>query len=513
MRNALLAAQSKAADPAGLVANDPAEATKYESWLSVTNLAYDCLSDFQKFRLFQKSGRPQDLPPLEQLQALLGEAQIKPLPESIRARREARAQEKVERLIALAGNAVRQKAQEIFEAVRASDSGHGKLPDSDDFYQTVYKQSLAAGKAIRDQELDIMSRSKLPVDATTLSVIDEELINAAEIAAHMQYDHLEDLAAARSERPNTKNRAVALGLTIVISGLVAGYALLANMQAPSWRSVAGAGKGAVAGFKVPDLNQVTACESYNITPRDKDTPLKTLREATAFMSGTAGGAGLAGPTTKQSQAANAYTAGLEAISQNHIDQGMAFFKQADIAGRGEGGFCQARYNQGALNLQFLEFDRTITLLTSMLNEKIIALVAGNKGRHPVSTIDSGAACFAQGLYNRGLAHQQLAERQLAGDGPLSEAARLDAIGHLRKAAKNYQAALDLDPQMAQAAYNKALAAARLGEQNEARDDFNRALKIDEDMDAARYNLEQLSGKGSGAAAPLAPLGPVGPMGP
>jgi tetratricopeptide (TPR) repeat protein len=511
--------------------------------LAITNTAYDCLSNFDKFRDFQSRLAAGDsyLPDLDSLLATLGEANVKPVAARVLAKRQAQLQEKMDRIVVLATESVQTAGHD--QALKLTQ---GKLPDADQFYDSVYKAARDAGNRTCIEEMSQLANSKLEVDETFKSELDSLVIDQAEMIAHKEYDRLEDKAA--SSRPTrAMPRFVALTLSLIIMGLVIAVCFggaispptsipvsqygvpptnnaLSPVTAPSAntmpaapaagiansvfnRSVFGPPNSQVTGqaapvteinsgaapiaVPAPVLHPVSDAEvkEAEVAAQANGNAPPPVDAASAALVSNAGAAGLAGYATGGTKAGGTqYASGIDAAMKGTYAESLRNFTESYIAGRSK----EALYNeavvlalQGQFQLSLQGYDQVLSLSPS----------------------------FPQALYNRALDHQLLA--RVAGQSK--------NIGEWRKqltlAIKNYTLAVKVEPRMSQAFYNRGLAYHDLGQMQNASADFAKANEQPVFMQAAAYNRDLIDislKKRTDAPAtspPPAPVGPVGPPGP
>jgi tetratricopeptide (TPR) repeat protein len=530
------------------VPKDGAEAANTaQGRLAITNTAYDCLSNFDKFRDFQSRLAAGDsyLPDLDSLLATLGEANVKPVAARVLAKRQAQLQEKMDRIVVLATESVQTAGHD--QALKLTQ---GKLPDADQFYDSVYKAARDAGNRTCVEEMSQLANSKLEVDETFKSELDSLVIDQAEMIAHKEYDRLEDKAAS-SAPTRAMPRFVALTLSLIIMGLVivvcfggatspptsipaSQYAVpptnnaLSPVTAPSSstmpaapaagiansvfnRSLFGPANSQVTGqaapatqanngaapvaVPAPVLHPVSDAEVKDaevavavVAAGQGNAPPPVDAASAAFVS-NAGAAGLAGYGSAGTKAGGTqYASGIDAAMKGLYAESLRNFTESYIAGRSK----EALYNeavvlalQGQFQLSLQGYDQVLSLSPS----------------------------FPQALYNRALDHQLLARA----------AGQSKNIGEWRKqltmAIKNYTLAVKVEPRMSQAFYNRGLAYHDLGQMEKASADFTKANEQPVFMQAAAYNRDLIDvslKKRTDAPAtspPPAPVGPVGPPGP
>ena len=220
---------SPSGEPGAQANAEQAETAKLaEERLSITNMAYDCLSNADKFRDFQSklAAGEAHLPDLDSLLSTLGE-EVKPVAPRVLAKRQAQLQEKMERIHVLLVESVQKGGHD-----QALKMTQGKLPDADKFYDAVYAAAVEAGKATCAEELAALAQSKLEVDETFQSELDELIVDQAEVISHKEYDRLEDRAAMSAPTP-AMPRFVALTLTLIIMGLVVTLCLWGATSSPT----------------------------------------------------------------------------------------------------------------------------------------------------------------------------------------------------------------------------------------------------------------------------------------
>ena len=135
-------------DPLVVGQKDAAKVAEHR--LAITNTAYDCLSDSDKFRDFQQrlANSETELPDLDSMLSVLGESNVKPLAPRVLAKRQAEQEEKMERIKGLVTEKVRTAGREKAVTLMA-----GRLPDADAFYDNVYKAARDAGNQLAIEEL------------------------------------------------------------------------------------------------------------------------------------------------------------------------------------------------------------------------------------------------------------------------------------------------------------------------------------------------------------------------
>ena len=556
---------SPSGEPGAQANAEQAEIAKLaEERLSMTNTAYDCLSNADKFRDFQSklaSGEAH-LPDLDSLLSTLGK-EVKHVAPRVLAKRQAQLQEKMERIHVLVVESVQKGGHD-----QALKMTQGKLPDADKFYDAVYAAAVESGKATCAEEIAALAQSKMEVDETFQSELDELIVDQAEIIAHKEYDRLEDRAAMSAPTP-AMPRFVALTLTLIIMGLVVTLCLWGatssptsapapvpyvapststTMPVPTATDAGGAlPNAATTGTGVPGIansvfnrstfgapssptavtppsNPVTvppavpangqgAASTANPAvpaPAPAVVPAGVVSVDEAKSAELAGGSGpvpaadIASGAGLVANAGNAGMAGLPAVDTR---PGAMLYKDA-VGSAMKGAFPEslAGFRQAYTQGKFRE---------ALYNEGVVLGVQGHysEALSVYNKLLSNHPSFAQGLYNRALTHQLLAaEAWKAKNTALWQK-------HLNQAAANYDLAVKADPKLSQAYFNRGIVHYQLDQKDKAYDDFAKADSLLPGfMPAVVYNRDVvgMSLKKNGVPpmpAPACPLGPVGPPGP
>lgn len=530
---------------AGQAAADTAEGR-----LAITNTAYDCLSNADKFRDFQSRLAAGEvfLPDLELLSLALGEAAVKAPPPRVLAKRQAQLQEKLERTVTLASESVKKAGHD--EALKLTQ---GKLPDADVFYEQVYKAAVEAGKHTCEEEIAGLGKAGIELDETFKGDIDSVIIDQAEIIAHKEYDRLEDRAARSAPTP-AKPKIVALMLSLIIMAMVFGACLWGATTPPTVgpasqtpfvvsagastapqvntapganvmpaapaagiansvfnKSVFGAANNqattattnqvvapaapvnsgaAPAPASVANAVQLSEAEinSAEVAPADNGAAAPPSDLVSYPIVGAAGTAGLAGYATGTRAGGNLYASALEAAMKGLYNQSQRDFYEAYVAGHAK----EALYNQAvALTLQG-EYVKAVEVYDQVLALKPL---------------------LPQALYNRALSHQLMAQQAW------TKKNSAEWRKQLNLAASNYNLAVKVDPRMSQAYYNRGLVYHDLGQLEKSSADFSKASQLPVFMQAAAYNRDVIDlalkkrSNPPTTPAPPAPVGPVGPAGP
>lgn len=465
-----------------MLAASGADKQIFERRLAITNMAYDALSDSVRFRAYHnrlESGE-ETLPELESLLEGLGEATPRPLPQRVVEKRLAAVHERMQRARTMIETAVKHGAESEAKSLQAV-----KVPDSDEFYDSVYAAAVAGGQLAKSEELATVTRSAAPLDEDCLTELDALIIDTAEISAHKAYDRLEESVAATTEETKPSSRGVALVLSMIILGLVFGAAYWGMTRNPDAFLSPTARGGQTGELSNAD---VLACE----TTFDKGVQAaddKRIASGGGLVA-TAGGAGLAGSAIEvKDDGQVSYHEGIQAAISGDTTRALTCF---DEAYRLSPQLKLALYNKGSL------------------------LNLNGRPREAVTTFNEALQALPnlfQLYYNRGLAHQHLAADALAS---ASSTAREEAGVELQKAINNYTAAIKINSHCAQAYYNRGFANYCLAHFDKAYEDFDKAEKLLPVPDAAFYNKAIVATSLKRSAQPLpktppaAPIGPVGP---
>ncbi|MBU6453348.1 MAG: hypothetical protein KGS72_16320 [Cyanobacteria bacterium REEB67] len=536
-----------------------------ESRLTITNIAYDALTNADKFR--EAQGRVDagelPLPDLDEMMLVLGESNIKPPAPRVLAKRQALLQEKMERILTLVTEAVQSAGHD-----QALKMTQGKLPDADRFYDAVYKTARDAGNEVCRSEIASLAKDKLELDENFQSEVESVIVDQAEMVAHKEYDRLEERAASTVSKANTAPRVVAGMLSLVIMGLVVSVCFYgATSQPTATPSVAEGSKdlavapnldAATAPVHVPvgpvqaGLNGASAPAPaagiansvFNRSvfgPNNSDTTVATpATDVAATQNGVSqqGAAPLALPAASLSPITAAQAKDAEFVSESLVKttavpdkivaMGVALLDKAGPAGMA--GYPQdgkkgksAAYAAGldaamkqsyADSLRaFRQYFSTSGAKEALYNE---AIVLGLQGQlKPAVDAYSKALEIApslpQALYNRALAHDRLADAAWLANNTF------EWRKQLLLSIKNYDLATRVDPRMSQAYYNRGIAHFRLNMNDLAYDDFNYARSLmPESMQSATYNRDLVGfflKKNTNVPSPPAPPPPIGPVGP
>lgn len=465
------------------------EREKIEKAMVLVNTAFDCLSRQERFLeyLEQINKGEANFLSIEEVPPELG-APVKPPSARLMERRQAHTQERVERIASLIVDAVRSAGLEESHRQTKVD---GTLPDPDLFYETIYDVARNAGRRVKKEELALAEKSgKFDLTDATAEELDALIEDTADIVAHKEYDRLEYLAA-QTEPPKAKNKATALVLASLILFLVGFYGWYAMTNGPTMVKMAeGDGKNKQI---LPNSNDTQQAE-FLFDPGFQVRPLKELTVIDKLVS-TAGFAGISGPPVNNgSPSAASFSVGLKAAVEGRNDEALRYFGEAK---RGENCRAEALYCIGTIEAAQGHYDDAIASFS-----KCLILNPG----------------IAQAFYNRALCHHALANSLVhEADAALVE----KCSRHLQAALKNYSLALQVDPRLSQALYNRAWTYYLLGKTAEAIADLDKAPKVTPMFAAAaEYNrnliinaVSPASNMPVAASPPAAPVGPAGPAGP
>jgi tetratricopeptide (TPR) repeat protein len=531
-----------------------------EDRLAMTNTAYDCLSNADKFSEFQSRLAAGDshLPDLDSLLTALGESAVKPVAARVLAKRHAQLQERMERITILASESVKKAGHD--EALRLTQ---GKLPDADRFYDSVYKAARDAGNRTCVEEMAELAKTKLEMDDTFKSELDSHVVDQAEMIAHKEYDRLEDRAARSAPTP-AMPRFVALTLSIIIMGLVVSMCFwgatsppipVPNGQYPVATAPA-AGTGTtthnydqgntlptaqVTGAPAALSNAMPAAPAAGIANsvfnRSVFGPNNGQNASTTSNPVNSGVATLGAPAAVLHPITAAESSGAEIVTEDKstavppVDASSALLVSnagaAGLAGYATGGTKPggALYVSGidsALKQTYVDSLRDFTeayaaghAKEALYNQGVVLALQGQfqPSVDAYSQLLAVDPAFPQALYNRALGHQLLA--RAAGQSKNT----VEWRKQLAMAIKNYTLAAKVDPRMSQALYNRGLAYHDLGQMEKASADFAKTGAPPFFMPAAAYNLDVTNYVLKKVTAPPstppppAPIGPVGPPGP
>jgi tetratricopeptide (TPR) repeat protein len=460
-----------------------------ERRLTITNLAYDCLSDAVRFKAYftRLSAGEETLPDLDELLASLGEPS-RPLPPRLLEKRQAALAERMQRAHAVIETAVREAAEA--EAKRLQASG---VPDADLFYESVYSAALKAGQDTLAEEAGAFAQSKLDFDDGCREELSALAVDTAEVAAHRAYDKLEDSVAAKVE-PNLGNRGVALVLCIVLGFFIIGGAIYSVQRSPESYLAPSATQAPVVGITA---DEAKAAEEI-VNPSLTISADRNIASGAGLIdvAGPAGIAGSATDLTKQGEVQ--YQAGVQAAMAGNNDKAIAEFEQS--------------------------YSLSSSLVLALYNKAVIQTQtgAGTSAVFNYGQVLSHRPDLAQAYYNRAYSHQITASAMIKGFAPglpVNSPEALAAARELQLAINNYNLCVKADSHCAQALYNRGLAYYRLGNLEQAYDDFVQAYGLMSLVDAADFNASVVAPAlkktytRKAAGSPAAPVGPAGPPGP
>lgn len=541
-----------------------AKAKLAEQRLSITNIAYDCLSNADKFREYQNRLRTGEshLPDLDSLLDSLGEENVKPIAPRVLAKRQAQLQEKIERIMALATESVQKAGHD--QALKLTQ---GKLPDADQFYDSVYKTARDAGNNTCEEELKTLSAANLEIDETFKSELDSLVIDQAEMIAHREYDRLEDRAASSARTP-AMPRFVALILTVIIMGLVISVCFYGVTTPTPVRTTGSSYYQAPAPIATPTPNVMPSAPAPGIAnsvfnhstfgapnsavvpPVDQSAQTAVNTAVTTPPVASSNYAPAPAPATASQTDAAAqqnYSAPAVVLSANEITGAevspvvtndppkslsmpgtlVGYAGAAGMAGYGKTGTKAggASYAGALAAAMRGSYDESLAGFRSafaaghfkeaIYNEAVVLVQQGRfqPALEAYGRLLKEGPVLPQALYNRGHCHQFLA---------LAARQRKDYSEwrkQLHMAVNNYDLAIKVDPRLSQAFYNRGLAHYDLGEADKAVADFTSANQLSSLMPAASYNRDLLqfalknSKQAPAGSVPSAPVGPVGPSGP
>ena len=454
-----------------------------EQRLSITNMAYDALSDSVRFKTYftRMQAGIETLPELEELLAGLGDSSPKPPPQRLIEKRLAAVHERMQRSQTLIEGAIRETVEA--ESKRLQEN---TVPDSDQFYDAVYAAAIASGRQVRDDEIKNAAKSKVELDENCLAELDALITDTSEMAAHKAYDKLEaSVAISLSDQPiQPASRSVALSLSLLILVLVFGASYFALNRDPG-AFFASNSPNAAAALTAADAD---ACEN------EPDKGFQTSADAKVASGGgliaQAGAAGLGGSANDVTEAGQVYyhDGVNEAISGDRV-KALANFEQA--------------------------YKTTPTLVLALYNKAALLAIAGQtkEAIGCYSEVLRSRPSLAQAYYNRGLSHQGLASQVVTQAGADW---RLQSGRELQKAIANYDKCLKINGRCAQAFYNRGCANYCLGQFEQAYSDFEKAHNLLPMLEAANFNKNVLAAllkrpvEVLPSAPPGAPIGPVGP---
>jgi tetratricopeptide (TPR) repeat protein len=539
-----------------------------ESRLAITNIAYDSLTNADKFREAQSriDAGELTLPDLDEMMLVLGESNIKPPAPRVLAKRQALLQEKMERIVTLVTEAVQSAGHD-----QALKMMQGKLPDADRFYDAVYKAARDAGSEVCRSEIAALAKDKLELDETFQSEVESVIVDQAEMVAHKEYDRLEEKAASTVTKASTTPRVVAGMLSLVIMGLVVSVCFYgATSQPTATPTVANGSKNlAVA----PNLDAATApvhvpADSIQaglngagapapaagiansvfnrsvFGPNSSDSTQPTpAADVAATQNGTTQQAAqpasvpaavlnkITSTQVNNAEAISEYTIKTTPVPDKIVAMGVALLDKAGPAGMA--GYPQdgkkgvsASYAAGldaAMKQSyedslraFRQYFSTTGAKEALYNE---AIVLGLQGQLKPA-VDAYSKALAidpslpQALYNRALTHDRLADAAWQANNTFEWRRQLFL------SIQNYDLASQVDPRMSQAYYNRGIAHFRLNKNELSYDDFNKARSLmPESMQSATYNRDLVgfflkrNANVPSPPAPPPPIGPVGPAGP
>lgn len=476
-----------------LIAASGPEKELIERRLSITNTAYDCLSDAVRFRTFftRVTNGEEVLPDLDEFIASLGEQEQnknRPLPPRLAAKRQSELHERMQRAQALIENAVRDGSEA--QAKRLQESG---VPDADMFYESVYAAALSVGQEVLAAEVANIAQTKLDFNDDCREELNAVAVDTAEICAHRAYDKLEDSLAARS-RPDVGNRGVALILCLIIGVIVIGGAVFSVQRSPE--SYLGSAPQQAQPSAV-SLDEAKAAEE-SVNPALLISGDRAVA-SDAGLVGVAGPAGIAGSATDLTKQGEVqYQAGVQAAMAGQKEKAIAEFEQA--------------------------YSLSSSLVMALYNKAVLQTQEGNGSSavYNYGVVLTRRPDLAQAYYNRGYTHHITGLAMISGlpaGTPANSAPALEASRELQLALNNYNLCVKADSHCAQAYYNRGLVYYSMGNLDSALADFTQAHAVMPIVEAADYNASIVAAalkkpytrKTQGT--PQAPVGPAGPPGP
>ncbi len=451
-----------------------------EQRLSITNMAYDALSDSVRFKAYftRMQAGVETLPELEELLAGLGESSPKPPPQRVVEKRLAAVHERMQRIQTLIESAIRQSVEAESKRLQVNT-----VPDSDDFYNAVFAAARASGEQVRDDEVAAAAKSKIDLDEHCIGELDALITDTSEMAAHKAYDKLEAQVAI-NEPAQPANRSVALSLSLLILVLVFGAAYFALNRDP----------GAFFASNSPNAAAALTAADAEACEREVTKHVEAIEDARIASGGgliaPAGAAGLGGSANDVTEDGQTlYHDGIKEAISGDKAKAMSNFEQAYKASPN---LVLALYNKAALLAIAGQTTEAIACYSEVLKAK---------------------PNLAQAYYNRGLAHQNLASQVVSLHG---SAWRQNSAAELQKAIANYDNCLKINARCAQAFYNRGFAYYCLGQFDQAFLDFEKAQNLLPMLEAANFNKTVVAAilkkpvKPIASAPPSAPIGPVGP---
>ncbi|MDP3507090.1 MAG: hypothetical protein Q8T09_03795 [Candidatus Melainabacteria bacterium] len=451
-----------------------------EQRLSITNMAYDALSDSVRFKSYftRMQAGVETLPELDELLAGLGETSPKPPPQRVVEKRLAAVHERMQRIQTLIESAIRQSVET--ESKRLQENA---IPDSDEFYDSVYAAAIASGQKVKADEVSAAAKSKIDLDEHCLAELDALITDTSEMAAHKAYDKLEAQVAVQVPA-EPANRSVALSLSLLILVLVFGAAYFALNRDPG-SFLASNSPNAAAPLTAADAQACENAESQNLLASEN----ATIASGGGLIApaGAAGLGGSANDVTEEGQIS--YQEGVKEAISGDKAKALASFEQA--------------------------YKLSPKLTLALYNKAALLAIAGQAkdAISAYSEVLSSKPNLAQAYYNRGLAHQNLASQIVSLHG---SAWRAESGLELQRAIANYDQCLKLNGRCAQAFYNRGFAYYCLGQFEPAWLDFEKAQNLLPMLEAAKFNKNVIAAvlkkpvDPIASAPPSAPIGPVGP---
>jgi hypothetical protein len=539
-------------DPLVIGNKDAAKVAEHR--LAITNTAYDCLSDFDKFRDFQQRlvNSETELPDLDSMLSVLGESAVKPPAPRVLEKRQAEQEEKMERIRGLVTEKVRTTGRE-----KAVTLMQGRLPDADSFYDNVYRAARDAGFQLALDEMATLAESKLELDQNFKSDIDEVIVDQAEMVAHKEADRLEEKAAATAPTSKTP-RMVAGALSVVImAGVVSLCFWGATSQPSSMPTVQNGSKNlavapnldaATAPVHVPEqtagVNGVMpaapaagiANSVFNRSVFGADSAVPTPKaDVAATQTGTSAQASTATADVTSATACEAiseYQIKATPVPDKIVAMGVALLNIGGTAGLAGYPNTPGKttkspsskiYIDGVLAAQKQDWEKSLksfrdyyaeTKAPEALYNEATVLSLKNDDKAAVDVYNKlleANKAQPQALYNRGIAHGHLADAAWQASNT-QEWAR-----QLLMALNNYTLAIKTEPRLAQAYYNRGIVRYRLGQSELAYQDFDHVQSMHPAfVDAAVWNRDVVGfflKKNAAVPKPPVPPQPIGPVGP
>lgn len=365
-------------------------------------------------------------------------------------------------------------------------------PDPDSFYDQVFEATMSKVGKVKDEQIAKMKRMDLPVSQSTLTSFENACNKKAEEATQDEYFKLKE------EGPLKKRVNSPIYLIVTVLASVAVFLFFINFAATMWTNLPDPTADQFKPKKVTNNPDKAPDPASVVTPISSNLEIASGK-GLARVAGVAGMAGFA--TTLDIAGSSDYNSALHSAYRRDYDSAI---KKFGVSLSKNSNLYQTKYNLASVYFWKNKPNLAIKIYTE--SSKLRPDLAQANYNRGVIFLNEAINLTRQ-IKKDSTPHKDIEER-------LKKASKL-----VHASAKEFNITTKKAPAMAQGFYNRAIARYIMEDYAGAKEDFVEALRLNNNLDAAKYNMVIAANMLSKEKAsvleeiPQAPEGPQGPPGP